>query len=121
MKKLLLLLSVIIGLSCAAPGNENYVKLEAKEFIKAYKKNKADHLLIDVRTEGEYSQGTIEDAININFYADDFEAQLSQLDTNKQVFIFCQAGGRSKQSSKLFFKVGFKKVTDLKGGYSHYR
>lgn len=121
MQKLFLFLGVIVSLSCAAPQDSNYTKLDTKEYIKAYNKHKENHILIDVRTEGEFAKGTIEDAININFYADNFEEQISRLDTSKTAFIFCQSGGRSKQSSKTFFKAGFKKVIDLKGGYSHYK
>ncbi len=121
MQKVLLFLGVLIGFSCAAPQEGNYSKLDAKEFIKAYKSDKKNSILIDVRTEGEFRRGSIEDAININFYADNFEEQLSKLDTNKTAFVFCQAGGRSRKASDTFLRVGFKKVVDLKGGYSHYK
>jgi len=125
MRKLsLLFLGAVLSLSCAAPQNSNgssYKKMDSKEFVESYKENKNNSILIDVRTPGEYNGGTIEDAININYFDNNFEEQLSKLDTTKTAYIFCKSGGRSGQSSKTFLKVGFKNVIDLKGGYSSYK
>lgn len=122
MKNILsLLVSALIGLSCVAPqsGDIKYSKLDSKAFVKAYKKTIDNNILIDVRTPGEFKRGSIENALNINYYDDNFIEQISKLDTTKTAFIFCQSGGRSGKSSKAFFKAGFKEVIDLKGGYSH--
>lgn len=118
MKRLGLLALVLGTLSCTAP-TENYSKLASQDFLKAYHAEKG--ILIDVRTPGEFSGGSIEDAINIDFYAADFEQKIAALDTTKTAFIFCQSGGRSGRSASKFFKVGFDKVVDLKGGYGAYR
>ena len=73
--------------------------------------------LIDVRTSEEFHSGTIGDAQNIDFNAPDFKAQLSKLDKNKPVLVFCAVGGRSAGASKVLESLGFKEIYDLKGGY----
>jgi rhodanese-related sulfurtransferase len=73
--------------------------------------------LIDVRTSGEFHGGTIGDAQNIDFNAPDFKAQVSKLDKDKPVLVFCAAGGRSAGASKVLESLGFKRIYDLKGGY----
>ncbi|MCH1432171.1 MAG: rhodanese-like domain-containing protein [Flavobacteriaceae bacterium] len=73
--------------------------------------------LIDVRTSGEFYGGTIGDAQNIDFNAPDFKAQVSKLDKDKPVLVFCAAGGRSAGASKVLESLGFKRIYDLKGGY----
>ena len=50
-----------------------------------------DFVILDVRTPEEYSEGHIEGAINNDYYADDFESKLDELDkakTNSKIFIF---------------------------------
>ena len=73
--------------------------------------------LIDVRTSGEFQGGTIGDAQNIDFNAPDFKAQVSKLDKDKPVLVFCAAGGRSAGASKVLDSLGFKRIYDLRGGY----
>ena len=121
MKKAIQFLGFLIVFSCKVPREKNYSKIETSEFIKTYKDNKKNSILIDLRTESDFRRGSIDDAININFYSDNFEEQLSRLDTDKIAFIFCQTGARSGKASEVFLKFDFKKVFDLKGGYSHYR
>lgn len=74
--------------------------------------------LIDVRTPEEYNEGHIEGAVNIDFYADDFEQQLQQkLDKGKPVLLYCRSGSRSAQSAEQMKALGFKEMYDLKGGF----
>lgn len=73
--------------------------------------------LIDVRTPEEFSRGTLEGAVNINFRAADFDTQLNTLDKSKPVFIFCQSGGRSGKTYKKMKNMGFSEVYDMVGGY----
>jgi rhodanese-related sulfurtransferase len=51
-----------------------------------------DVQLIDVRTPEEYVGGFIGTAININYNAPDFKRQISKLDRDKPVLIYCAAG-----------------------------
>ena len=73
--------------------------------------------LLDVRTAGEYAGGHINDAMNIDFWGDDFESRLEELDKNKPVYVYCQSGGRSGKAMKKMKEKGFKEVYNLKGGY----
>lgn len=93
--------------------NKVVTKSEFKELLK-----KEDVQLIDVRTPEEYSAGHIGDAKNIDFYATDFKANMSKLDKEKPVLIYCKSGGRSGQTAEMLKELGFKEVYDLEGGYS---
>lgn len=72
--------------------------------------------LLDVRTEGEFSQGHLKDAVSMDYYRNDFKDQLSKLDKNKPVFVYCAVGGRSNAASGIMKSMGFKQVFDLQGG-----
>lgn len=73
--------------------------------------------LIDVRTPAEYSAGKIGYASNVDFYADDFKAQLEKLDKTKPTLIYCASGGRSGNAASMMKDLGFQEVYDLQGGY----
>lgn len=74
--------------------------------------------LVDVRTPGEYANGTIAGAININVNDQSFETKVAQLDRETPIMVFCQAGSRSRKASKKLKALGFKEIYDLSVGYS---
>ncbi len=72
--------------------------------------------LIDVRTPGEFAEGHLENAVNINVNSNDFAAQVEKLDKEQPVYIYCKSGGRSGNAGKQLEAMGFKTIYDLKGG-----
>lgn len=91
-------------------GVRNITTAELKNELKD--KNK---LFIDVRTPREYKGKHIMEFTNIPLHllAQKAEKELSK---DKEVIVICQSGMRSGQASKLLKKLGFKKVTNVKGG-----
>lgn len=77
--------------------------------------------LIDVRTPDEYRAGHIKNAQNIDYMASDFKVQISKFDKTKPVYIYCQKGGRSASAAKIMKDLGFKKIFELKDGYSAWK
>jgi phage shock protein E len=72
--------------------------------------------VLDVRTESEFSQGHLKDAVLLDYYRKDFKDQLSKFDKNKPVFVYCAVGGRSNAAAGIMKGMGFKQVFDLQGG-----
>lgn len=93
-------------------------KIEVVDVEQFAKLMSVDHQLIDVRTPKEFSAGYIADAKNINYQDETFEKQIMTLDISKPVLVYCKSGGRSAKSAAVFSKKGFKKVYDLKGGFT---
>lgn len=89
--------------------------LTPSEFRKGIKNT--DIQLVDVRTYVEFDEGHIEGAKNIDYLADDFEAQMSKLDRDKPIYIYCASGGRSEVTASMLHELGFKNINDLSGGY----
>lgn len=75
-----------------------------------------DAQLVDVRTPEEFAQGHLQGAVNMDFYAGDFQNQLKTLDPEKPVLVYCRSGGRSGNAATMLGEMGFKKVVDLQGG-----
>lgn len=95
--------------------NENISAVEAFQIISVNSKN-PDFIILDVRTTGEYSESHIEQALNIDKSAPDFETQLAGLDKNKQYLLYCKAGVRSAYALEIMKKLGFKNVSHIKDG-----
>ena len=56
--------------------------------------------VLDVRTAEEYQGGHIEDAINIDVNSDSFAREVSKLDKDKPVLVYCRSGKRSLAASE---------------------
>jgi rhodanese-related sulfurtransferase len=71
--------------------------------------------IVDVRTEREFAGGHVPNAVNIDFYGDDFRQNLLKLDKSKPVYVYCYGGGRSGEACEVLTAQGFK-VIDLENG-----
>ncbi|EHQ40886.1 rhodanese-like domain-containing protein [Myroides odoratus] len=76
--------------------------------------------LIDVRTPKEYKEGTILNAVNIDFLDESFSKNIKQLDKKQPVYIFCQSGKRSAVAAEKMQEAGFD-VIELAGGYKAWK
>ena len=80
-----------------------------------------DVVILDVRTDPEVAEGTINGAIQIDFRGENFKEEVAKLDTSKTYVVYCHLGGRSAAASEMMSEeLGFKKVNNLLGGYSEY-
>ena len=73
----------------------------------------AGYSIIDVRSEAEYSKGTIPGSINISI--DEMRERISEIPKGK-LLITCQVGQRGHAATRLLRELGFD-ATNLDGGY----
>lgn len=73
-------------------------------------------IVLDVRTPEEVAQGIIPDAYVIDIYQSGFEEKLQSLPKDKEVYVYCAVGGRSRQAADILLNNGFSKVYNLSGG-----
>ena len=105
-------------LSCVySPNNtDKMINLSETEWVKLYDESE-ESVIMDVRTDDEFSTGYIEGAVNIDFYmGSKFISEIDKLDKSKSYFIYCKSGARSGQTCELMKQKGFKKVYNLEGG-----
>lgn len=95
--------------------NADYQNLSPKEF-KAKLRSTKEAVLLDVRTPAEFESGSLENAINIDFFSPSFRQRLSILDKNKSYFVFCRSGNRSAQACNIMKSMGFQEIYNLDGG-----
>ena len=106
MKKIL----IILLLSISLVGCSSYKTIDQEE---AYKAMSLDDsiVVIDVRTEEEYNEEHIVDAINIPL--DNIES--IDLDINTTIYVYCQSGNRSKEAAQKLNELGYSNAYDMGG------
>lgn len=109
-------------IACQSQDKTNKITSDAKHEVLSvsdFKTKIADGSvqLVDVRTPQEFAAGSIDNALNINYQAEDFATKIQALDKSKPVYVFCRSGVRSGKASKVMEELGFSKIYDLQGGY----
>ena len=71
--------------------------------------------MVDVRTAAEYKGRNIKQFKNIPLGSD-----LSKIPKDKEVVVICQSGMRSTSACKQLKKLGYSKITNVRGGMNNY-
>lgn len=76
----------------------------------------ADLVILDVRTQEEFDDGHLDGAVLLDFYRDDFAAELATFDRTVPYVLYCRSGNRSGQARAIMHDLGFQSVEDIDGG-----
>lgn len=77
-------------------------------------------MLVDVRTPGEFGQGHLEGAVNIDWLAPDFKSKWEDIPKEGTIYLYCKVGGRSGEAARYLDSLGYT-VVDLTGGWDAYQ
>ena len=97
--------------------------ISSKEALKLINENKCN--LIDIRDAVELQrEGSVENSFHISRGLLEFSihpespySQREKLDPNKEMVLFCAAGGRSALAAKTLNEMGFEKISHVEGGF----
>jgi rhodanese-related sulfurtransferase len=104
---LLTTLLVLMNFGCAQISSKSITEVSQKEMN--------DVILIDVRTPEEFKAGHLENALNFNWYDDDFADRFSEIAKNETIYVYCKKGGRGLKAQKKLNSMGYHKVVNLGG------
>ena len=91
--------------------------ISSDEALKLSNDNKCS--LIDIREEIELqNNGKIENSIHVPRGLLEFSINSNSIDLNKEIVLFCAAGGRSALAAKALNEMGFEKVSHVEGGFA---
>jgi len=108
--------SIVFSSSCnSSNGVGDNFQLNAQEFSEKITST-PDAVILDVRTPGEFSQGHIQNAINISWNDPTFDGKINNIAKNAPIFIYCLSGSRSMSAANFMRKNGYDKVYELMGG-----
>ena len=122
MKRIITLIAIIslsvVFCSCSntkkderQAGYMNITAKEAKEIMDTEK----DYVILDVRTEEEYAQGHIKNAILIPDYEIEAKAESVLADKDKLILVYCRSGRRSKNAAEILAGLGYTNVKEFGG------
>ncbi|MEE9439057.1 MAG: rhodanese-like domain-containing protein [Saprospiraceae bacterium] len=116
MKSFFLGIVLLIGISACNQTNKPLKTISVSQA----KKLISDHpelIIVDVRSPDETVDGKLANAIEIDYYGDDFDQNLAKLDTLKKYLVYCRSGKRSLKSCVTMADMGFKDIYSMDGGY----
>lgn len=95
-------------------GSESAMNLDAAGFQE--KTQEAGVVVLDVRTRGEFNEGHIANAINIDVESDSFLNEIAKLDKSKTYAVYCRSGRRSADAVAKMSNEQFISLVNLNGG-----
>jgi phage shock protein E len=119
---LFLLLLAVLG-AAAQTGHQGYVQKSPNKIVINTQLSKqllaqvvsGDAYLVDVRTPEEYKDGHLKYAKNIDIKSAGFAAEISKLDKNKRVYLYCRSGSRSGKATDTLASLGYKRGYNIGG------
>ena len=91
-----------------------YEQITAEQ-AKTIMDTKKDYVIIDARTEEEFSEGHIKNAILIPEYEIKDRAEKELPDKDDFILVYCRSGRRSKIASEELVKLGYTNVKEFGG------
>ena len=113
----MLLISLSLFSLTACQGGENNITYEpiTAEQAKTIMDTEKDYVIIDARTEEEFSEGHIKNAILIPEYEIASRAEKELPDKEQLILVYCRSGRRSKIASEELVKLGYTNVKEFGG------
>ena len=109
-KFILLLITLLLLCSCSSQKQINKVSCNQMKDIL----DKDNSILIDVRTEEEYNEKHLDNAINIPL--DKIESSIkNNKDINKEtnIIVYCKSGIRSSKAASILSNLNYQNIYDL--------
>lgn len=107
--------SAIFLLGCASSDSgTEYRQVNMNEAVEMME-NEKDYIILDVRTEQEFEERHIPDAINVpnEMIGKDEIPELP--DKEQLIMVYCRSGNRSKQASEKLVKLGYSNIVEFGG------
>jgi rhodanese-related sulfurtransferase len=107
--------SLLFSVTQSANSYVNVNVPEAKQMIGS----NPNLVILDVRTQTEYDEGHIENAVLIP--VSELEGRLDELNSEKDTLVYCRSGVRSATASQILVDNGFSSVYNMLGGMLAWR
>lgn len=99
----------------AEGANTNLSPAQAREMIGG-QAGKADFVILDVRTPGEFRSERIDGAVLVDYNSGTFRSDVGALDRGKTYLVYCRTGNRSSGAIRVMKEEGFRNLYHLDGG-----
>lgn len=120
MKRVAIGIFLILILLTACGQNEKndqeaaYLNIIAEE-AKSIMDTQEGYIILDVRTQAEYDQGHIPDAIVIPDTEVKDKAEEMLPDKDQLILVYCRSGRRSKNAAQILAELGYTNIREFGG------
>lgn len=90
-------------------------RLTSEELARSLERGAAP-LVVDVRGPGEHRAGHLPEAVNLPL--PELRARAGELPRDRPLVVTCQSGYRSMVAASLLLELGFRSVSDHRGGFA---
>jgi len=80
-----------------------------------------DFAIIDLRFPESFASEHIENAINLDYYSENFRHELDKLDRGKIYLIYCLNGTQSRSALDMMAELNFTEVYTISGGLNQWK
>ncbi len=108
-KSILIAVVLLFNLGCS--------QIKEKHITKVSQNELENVVLVDVRTPGEFNEGHLKNALNIDWMGDTFSKQFEEISKEETIYLYCRSGKRSADATRFLDSLGYKHVVNLEGGY----
>lgn len=120
MEKIIIILGTVllfaIGLvGCGTKKNDRGYEQISQEEAKKIMEEQNDYIILDVRTQEEYTGGHIVGAICIPNETIDEKVTEQLPDKDQLILVYCRSGNRSKQAANKLVKLGYTNIKEFGG------
>lgn len=111
---LALLISSLLVTSCSSEGSSAITNVDAVNFLA--KSQATDVQIIDVRSAGEFADGHLKNALNIDVESGGFDSGIANLDKTATYALYCRSGRRSTIAAERMADAGFTSIINFNSG-----
>lgn len=107
-------MAVVSGCSKNSSENSGYEQI-TQDKAKEHMDTQTDLVILDTRTQEEFSEGHIPGAIVIPYDEIDARAEKELPDKDKLILVYCRSGRRSKIAAEALAHLGYTNVKEFGG------
>ncbi len=124
MRKILLLIFCLPVMFCVGGCSAEKTQLPQKQSIyknitaeeaKDIMDTESGYVILDVRTQEEFTQGHIPEAVNLDYQEIALKAEELLPDKNQKILIYCRSGRRSKIAAQELLDMGYTNLYEFGG------
>ncbi len=118
--QIILLFSTMLIFNSCLNQQKGDIQLVSPEEMQELQKDRSVQI-VDVRSAEAHALESIPNSQNIDFNSPNFDEEVSKLDKNKPVLLYCGSGRTSAKCSAKLKDAGFIKIYELEGGISRWK
>ena len=110
----LIVILALFSITACSGANATYEQISSQQ-AKNLMDTESDYIILDTRTEEEFAQSHIPNAVLIPHYEIAQRAEKELPNKDQLILVYCRSGNRSKQASQALADLGYTNVKEFGG------